>query len=122
MLRTLDAWRKARARGDAAPTYLGCEPVEQLGGRVCYSIRRTCRTTEADSFALDEARPHDAAKLRKDGFDQVTIYVDAALWIQIGTELKKANGEVIGEYYFRDLELNPEFPADTFTPAAIKVQ
>ena len=124
MLRTRDAWRAARERGDAAPTYLGCEPVEKLGGRVCHVIRRMCPETEVDSFARTEARPPRASnekKYQNDGFDQVTIYVDAAYRIQIGTELKKANGDLIGEYYFRDLELNPEFPADTFTPGAIKI-
>jgi hypothetical protein len=120
MLRTLDAWKTAKQKQSLRFEYLGSGPVEQLGGRVCHRIRRTCPTTEADSYALDEARPTDPKKLKADGFDQVTIFIDAERWIQVGTELKKASGDLVGEYYFRDLELNPTFAADAFTPAALK--
>jgi hypothetical protein len=121
MLRTHAAWKQARERGDPPPAYLGLRPVDELGGRVCHAIRRTCPHTEADSFALDEERPSDPKKVARDGFDRVTIFVDAETWLQVGTELKKANGELIGEYYFRDVELFPDvMPADPFAVAAIK--
>lgn len=120
MLRTLDAWKKVKERGELKIDYLGLTNVAKAGGRACHVVRRTCPTTEADSFALDEARPTDPAKLRKDGFDTVTIMIDAETWLQVGTELRKANGELIGAYYFRDVELNPTFAPDTFTPAALK--
>lgn len=121
MLRTHAAWKKARERGDPAPEYLGRRAVPELGGRECHVIRRTCPQTEADSFALDEERPTDPKKLAKDGFDQVTIFVDAETWIQTGTELKKANGDLVGEYYFGNVDLFPgEMPAEPFAVATIK--
>lgn len=121
MLRTHAAWLAARERGDAPPEYLGLQPVERLGGRLCHVVRRTCPTPEADSFALDEARPTDGKKLQKDGFDRVTIMVDRHTWLQVGTEITRANGEVVAEYYFRDVELFPEaVPAEPFNVETIK--
>lgn len=120
MLRTYDAWKKAKERGDPTPEYLGVQHPEKLGGRACHVVRRHCRTTEADSFALDEARPTDPEKLAKDGFDEVTVMIDAERWLQVGTELRKKNGDLVAAYYFRDLELNPEFGPDAFTVAAVK--
>ncbi|MBX9579259.1 MAG: hypothetical protein K2X87_03040 [Gemmataceae bacterium] len=121
MLRTHAAWKRAKERGDPTPSYLGLKPADELGGRACHVIRRTCPHTEADSFALDEERPTDPKRVARDGFDQVTIFVDAETWLQVGTELKKANGELVGEYYFGNVELFPDaVPAEPFAVATIK--
>ena len=81
---------------------------------------RTCPHREADSFSLDEAAPTDPRQIEREGFDAVTIYIDAEMWIQTGTELKRSNGDLVGSYYFRDLELNPTFTADEFTLEGLK--
>ena len=38
----------------------------------------------------------------------------------IPTLLVMKEGQVIGAYYFRDIQLNPKFPPDTFTREAVK--
>ena len=50
----------------------------------------------------------------REGFTELTIMIDAKRWLQVGTELRRANGELIGAYYFRDIELDPSFPKETF--------
>jgi hypothetical protein len=120
MLRTLAAWKRAKDRGDRIE-YVGLEPVAEAGGQTCHVLRRTCPGLEVDSFALDEAPPTDPEKLRKDGFTEVTLYVDAERRLQVGSRLTRDGGaELVGSYFYRDLELNPELPADTFTMAALK--
>ena len=121
MLRTHAAWKRAKDRGDPAPAYLGLRPVDELGGRVCHVVRRDCPHPEADSFALDEERPTDPKRVARDGFDRVTIMVDAETWLQIGTELTRTNGDVVGRYYFRDVELFAgPMPAEPFAVATVK--
>jgi hypothetical protein len=120
MLRTLMAWREARNRGDAPPVYVGFEKVEELGGRMAHIIRRTCPVPEVDSFAMTEAPSKDPAKIKNDGHSEVTIMLDAETWLQTGTFLKRIDGETTASYYFRDVELNPTFPPETFTVEALK--
>ncbi|MDB5313683.1 MAG: hypothetical protein JWO38_7885 [Gemmataceae bacterium] len=121
MLRTYTAWKKRKEKGELRTEYLGKEPVEKTGGRVCHIVRRTCARPEADSFALDEERPTDPRVVERDGATEITVMIDAERWLHIGTVLKKANGDLIGEYYFRDVEIAPEeFPAGTFTLAGLK--
>ena len=40
--------------------------------------------------------------------------------MQVGSTLKGADGQLLGEYFFRDIELNPEFKPDTFTREALR--
>jgi hypothetical protein len=119
MLRTLTAYEKHHAAGTLKYEYLGRRPIPELNGRVCHVLRRINPSLELDGFALDEQSPTDAAAIEKDGFTTVTTYVDAERWIQIGTELRRGD-TVVGAYYYKDVELNPSFPADTFTPAGLK--
>ena len=48
------------------------------------------------------------------------MYIDKENWLQVGNVLKGEEGRLIGEYFFRDLKLNPDFPPDTFTREALK--
>ncbi|MFO0801118.1 MAG: DUF1571 domain-containing protein [Gemmataceae bacterium] len=121
MLRTYAAWKKRQDAGELAVTYLGKQVVPQAGGRECYAVKRTCKSVEADPFALDEHPPTDAKIIDRDGFSEVTLFIDAERRLQVGTVLRRADGELVGEYYFHDMELvKGEFPADTFTPAALR--
>jgi hypothetical protein len=120
MLRTLAAWKRARDRGDRIE-YLGLQTAEEVGGRACHVLRRTCPGLEIDSFALDEAAPTDPEKVKKDGFTEVMLYVDAERWVQVGSRLARDGGkELVGSYFYRDLELNPAFPDEAFTMDALK--
>jgi hypothetical protein len=123
MLRTYAAWKARRDAGELVTEYRGKERVEKAGGRECHVVRRLCPHPEADSFALDEKAPTDPRVIERDGFTQVTVMIDAERWLQVGTRLENANGDLIGEYYFRDVELVTEpFPAGTFTGAALRAE
>jgi hypothetical protein len=118
MLRTHAAWDRLQKASEFRFEYEGLRPVEKLGGRPCHVIRRICLHPEVDPFALDEEPPTDPKVIERDGFTEVKIFVDAERWIQVGTEHRKGS-ELIGAYYYRDLVLNPTFPTDTFTTAAL---
>lgn len=120
MLRTLTAWRAAQKRGEAKPVYVGLEKREELGGRMVHVIRRACPVPEVDSFSLSEEPSKDPVKIKNDGHSEVTILLDAESWLQTGTHLKRADGETTATYFFRDLDLNPTFPPDTFTVEGLK--
>lgn len=121
MLRTYAAWKARKEAGELDTAYLGKRPVAEVGGRECYVVKRTCKTAEVDSFALDEKAPTDAKVLAQDGFTEVTVMIDAERWVQVGTVIRRADGELVGEYYFRDVELRTEpFPPDTFTAEALR--
>ncbi len=106
----------ARARGTLAVEFLGVRPVPETGGRTCILLRRTCTPDEVDNFALDDRTVRDPSTDPADAVHTVLIAVDAETWLQIGTVLTRADGQLVGSYHFRDVELNPAFPAGTFTP------
>jgi outer membrane lipoprotein-sorting protein len=49
---------------------------------------------------------------------KLTIWIDCDTLMQVGSDLRDADGEFIAEYYFRDIELNPKFDDKQFTRAA----
>jgi len=123
-LRTLTFARKAKENGTLNMDYLGadgewhpCGPeanvslgeqrFAQAGNRACYVLRR--------HYAQEE----------NDGVLELKIFVDKQNWLQVGSivegKVEEPNGKryLIGEYYFRDIELNPKFAPDQFKEAAI---
>ena len=119
MERTYRAWADADRAGHLDWEYLGTRPVAEVGGRVCHLVRRTCPAPELDPFLM--GGPSEAAASRPDeAFSTVTIMVDAGTWLQVGSELRRADGELVGSYFFRDVAINPAFAADTFTTAALR--
>lgn len=120
-LRTYAAWKKRQDAGELNVTYLGKRTVPEVGGRECFVVKRTCKTAEVDPFALDEQPPTDPKVIDRDGFTEVTLFIDAERRLQLGTIIRRTDGELVGEYFFRDVELvKAEFPSDTFTPAALR--
>jgi hypothetical protein len=103
MERVYNAWQAAGKDGTLHVEYLGKKRIPEVGNRLCYVLRRS-------RFARPE----------EDGIAAVTLYVDAENWLQVGTILKDRDNNLIGEYYFRDVHLNPDFPADTFTARSLK--
>ncbi|MBV9125576.1 MAG: DUF1571 domain-containing protein [Planctomycetes bacterium] len=101
-VRTLVAWQAARDAGRLHFDYQGLQPVPQAGNRLCYVLHRTTERAEDD------------------GVTDVTIAVDRENWLQVGSVLQGKGGKLIGEYFFRDLHLNPTFANDQFTVAALK--
>lgn len=121
MLRTYAAWKKRQDAGELSVTYLGKRTVPEVGGRECFVMKRTCKAAEIDPFALDEQPPTDQKVIDRDGFSEVTLFIDVERRLQLGTVIRRTDGELVGEYFFRDVELvKAEFPSDTFTPAALR--
>ena len=53
------------------------------------------------------------------GLTSLTLYFDVENWLQTGSVLRRADGELIAYYWFRDVEVNPHFAADQFKPAVL---
>jgi hypothetical protein len=99
--RTLAAFEAAQKDGALHVEYLGKRKIKEAGDRTCYVLKRT-------RYQKPEA----------DGITEQTLFVDADNWLLVGTILK-GGGKLIGEYFFRDIRLNPEFDKDQFTRKAV---
>jgi hypothetical protein len=100
---TLKAWKAARDRGELKSSFLGTERPAELDKRPCWVVKRV------------ESPSRDP-----DGIVTSTFYFDARTYLQLGSVLLDDKGELIGSYYFRDLDLNPTFAEDTFTREGLK--
>ena len=124
MLRTHEAWRTRQEAGEFKFEYLGKKPIEKLDGRECHIVKRICQRVEIDSFELGGAAPTDPKVVAAEGFTEVTLYIDAGRWLQLGSELYRTEPDgtrvLVGAYYFRNVQLNPTIPPDTFTAAGLK--
>jgi hypothetical protein len=123
MLRTHAAWKTRQATGELKVEYLGKKTPPQIG-RECHVIRRHCPRVEIDAFEIGGAPSDDPKVIAAEGFTEVTVYIDAQRWLQVGSELYRAEPDgtrvLVGAYYFRDVQLNPDFPPDAFTVEALK--
>lgn len=124
MLRTHEAWKARQEAGEFRFEYLGTEKVAKAGGRECHKVRRICPRTELDAFELGGTASTDPKVVAAEGFTEVVIYIDRERWLQVATEVYRTEPDgtrvTVATYYFRDVELNPTFPPDTFTTAAFK--
>jgi hypothetical protein len=98
--RSWRAWSRAQRLGRLHVEYQGERSVPEVGGRRCHVLVRTCDPPE------------------EEGLTTLWAVFDAETWLQVGTRLT-AGERLIGYYYFRDVELNPSFPPETFTRAAL---
>ncbi len=103
MQRTLVSWEKANKDNALHVEYLGVKRIQEAGSRPCWVLKRT-------RYAEPEG----------DGILELTTYIDKDSWLQVGTLLKGEEGKLIGEYYFYDIKINPDFPASTFSRDALK--
>lgn len=97
---TLDSIHRAQKADTLHLKYLGTERVEKTGNRMCYKLIRT---------------PYVPPEEGDDNLNELTIYIDRATLLQVGSVLKNASGEPLAEYFFREIELNPTFDEDQFT-------
>jgi hypothetical protein len=102
LARLLADWEAADRKGALHVEDLGEREVPEAGGRRCLVLRRT-------HFLRPE----------RDGVTEQTVYLDVETWLQLGSVANGADG-LIGAYFYRDVKINPEFPPDQFTPAALK--
>jgi len=107
---TLSAIRLAERHKSLHIKFEGIVPVAQLGDRRCYKFVRSPYDPNDYQTDLD----------REEKLMELTIYVDEVYLMQTGSILKDGEGKLIAEYYFRDLELNPEFGEDQFTRKSLK--
>lgn len=114
MLRTWRAWTAAEKHGELQWKFLGEDFPEKTGRRRCFKLVRTCARDEIDPFTFDEPAPEITDANRADSVRSVTIWIDAERWLQVGTELRRADGELCGSYFFEDLQANPKFDANQF--------
>jgi hypothetical protein len=96
-LRTWASWKAAQTKGQLTVEYLGEAVCAEAGNRLCYKLRRT--------------KYH---KPEEDGVAELTIYIDKETWLQVGSELKGLDGQLIAAYYFANIELNPSFSPNVF--------
>ena len=109
LTRTLAAWTYARERGPGTIAYVGLRPVPELAGKRCHVLRRTCAPPECDRFMASDPEPSG------DPFATATVLLDPETWLQVGAEMRRADGELVASYHFRDVVLNPTFTAKDFT-------
>jgi hypothetical protein len=100
--RSLASMLKAREHGGLHVVYQGAFNVPEVGNRICYKFLR---------------KPYEP--LEEEGVNELTIYIDTETWLQVGSELRDLKGELIAEYYFRDIKLNPEFKSNQFQRGAL---
>lgn len=100
--RTMRAWQAAKDQGNLHVEYLGKIPVAELNGRVCHVLRRVCNPPEDDGIACIE------------------IAIDAENWLQIGSTLTDASGELIAKYQFFGLKINPHYNDTQFDRTVLK--
>ena len=96
--RTLASMRKAEANGTLHLKYLGHVRVPELHDRLCYKFIRT---------------PYDPPE--NHGVNELIIYIDKELELQVGSVLRDSKGELISQYFFADVHLNPEYTKEQFT-------
>lgn len=102
-LRSIGSMRKAQAEGKLFLEYRGLVQVPELGNRLSHKFVRT---------------PYDPPE--EEGVNELTLYIDQETLLQTGSILKDAAGQVVAEYYFTDIELNPEFGPDQFREKALR--
>jgi hypothetical protein len=123
-LRTLTFAKKAKENGTLKMDYLGADgewhpcgteakismgekPIPETGNRTCFVLRR--------HYVAEE----------NDGVLELKIFIDKENWLQVGSIVEgkfvEPNGKryLIGEYYFRDIQLNPKFAPDQFKESAV---
>ncbi len=99
--RALASWQAAQERQALHTEFPGVERLAEADNRQCFHIRRVGDEPEGDGV-----------------LDQV-LYIDQETWLPVGILARGKSGELIGEYYFRQIHLNPEFKPDQFDRAAL---
>lgn len=99
--RVLRDMRRAQKTGRLQVQYEGIFEVPQLDNHRCFKIVREINPAE------------------EDGIRKAIFYFDVATWLQTGSILYDAEGNLIAEYFFKDMKFNPEFGPKQFTRAAL---
>jgi hypothetical protein len=95
--RTVYHMEQAQARGTLHVRYEGQVTLHEVGDRPCYKFVRT---------------PYDPPE--EEGVNELTLYIDCENWLQVASILRDPQGNLLAEYFFRDIRLNPEFSEKQF--------
>jgi hypothetical protein len=104
--RIIASMQTAQKKGALHVQFQGEAKVIEAGQRVCYKLKRTYSEPESD------------------GTQELTLYVDRENYLPIGVVVKgkvdpaTGNRELLGEYFYRDVHLNPEIRPEQFKEAA----
>jgi hypothetical protein len=104
--RILASMQEAKKKDRLRLDFQGEAKVIESNQRVCFKLKRTYSEPEAD------------------GTQELTLYVDRENFLPVGIVVKgkvdpaSGNRELLGEYFFRDLRLNPQISADQFKESA----
>lgn len=109
MINTVDAFRDAQKKGSLHVRYEGIQPLREVGNRMCYKFVRSPYESKDWQTDLD----------KEERLNELIIYIDRETLLQVGSVLKDVEGNLIAEYYFRDVELNPTFDENQFTDKAL---
>ncbi|MFQ3652236.1 MAG: DUF1571 domain-containing protein, partial [Gemmataceae bacterium] len=101
MQRTLDAFKAAQARGELRTVFNGLKTVPELGYPWWELVRP------------DYPRPED------DGISHAVYYYDPQTWLQVGSVLRDAQGNLIGRYFFCEVKINEPIPETMFVEKAL---
>ena len=99
--RALASWQAAHDRQVLHTEFPGVERLAQADDRLCFHIRRQGDEPEGD------------------GVLEQILYIDQETWLPVGILARGKGRELIGEYYFRQIHLNPEFNPDQFNRSAL---
>ncbi|MBX9680413.1 MAG: DUF1571 domain-containing protein [Gemmataceae bacterium] len=102
MRSTIESMRAAKERGTLHLRYEGLVKLEVFGDRPVHQFKRT---------------PYDPPEV--DGINRLTLFIDPETGLQVGSIVENAAEELLGEYFFTDLQLNPMFSPEQFTRKTI---
>lgn len=101
--RTLRAWKAARDRGELHFQYMGTKAIPELDDQICWVLQR-----------------EERAGVDAEGITSSTFYFETTRGLQLGSVLRDAEGQLVGRYYFRNLELHPTFSEEIFTRQGLR--
>jgi hypothetical protein len=120
MLRSHNVWKKRQDDGELQWRFVEKRVVDEVGGRECYVVERTCPKPEVDPFEIGGEPNLGGRDPASVGSVRVTLFIDAERWLQVGSELHRQDGELLASYYFRDINLQPTHDEDAFTTEGLK--
>jgi hypothetical protein len=104
--RILASMQEAKNKQQLRVEFQGEAKVFESDQRVCFKLKRTFSQPDPD------------------GTQELTLYVDREKYLPLGIVVKgkvdpaTGNRELLGEYFFRDVRLNPSLSADLFKESA----
>jgi hypothetical protein len=101
LMRTLNDWKAAKQRGTLQVKYLGIRKVVEADNHDCYTLQRKTEPGQ------------------NNGIQEVTLYIDKETLLQVRTVLKGPENILLGDYVYKDIQINPQFKPNQFDRSAL---